>query len=175
MKIIFKKGNLIKMFNEEKFNCIAHQCNTELNSELCGGIAGTIFKTYNTASFFNNSIINTYKLIRYSLLGQCRTCKVDKNKIIFNLYSQYSVSNPTKGIDSMQCRLSYLKQGLEEVKDFMILNNYNNLGLPLIASGLAKQKEFYDVSDLSYFKEYIMPTIKEVFKTTNINITIVYL
>jgi hypothetical protein len=175
MKIIFKKGDLIKLFDKEKFNCIAHQCNTELNSELCGGIAGTIFKTYDIASYINNSTINMYKELRHDLLGQSRACKVNNNQIIFNLYSQYAIGFPRKGIDSMQCRLSYLKQGLKDIKDFMILTNYSTLGLPLLASGLAKQKEFYDVSDLNYFKEYILPTIKEVFKTTNINITIVYL
>ena len=172
--IKFKKGDLLKAFDNKEVDCIAHQCNTFLISFDCGGIAGKIFKKFENVANINTSEIlhNRKNNCSYALLG-----KVSGFDNIFNIYSQYRTGNPTTGIDSMECRLSYLKEGLTTVANYIIAGNMKTLGLPLIASGLAKQAkaEYYKMSDLEYFKKFILPTVKEVFKNYDIQVTIMYL
>lgn len=175
MKIKYRKGDLIQLFEKNQFECIAHQCNTLLASELCGGIAKAIFAKYPRASI-NNSLKIKEVVGRAEILGAISIGdKEDATGLIFNLYAQYNPGSPSKGIDSFQCRLSYLKEALAKVKYIMKLQDYKTLGIPLIASGLAKQTGFTSFDDKEYFKLYILPAIKEVFKFDDIEITIVYL
>lgn len=177
MKIKFKKGNLLELFDKGNFDCIAHQCNTLLASELCGGIAKVIFGKYSNAALANNirvknGIYNTELLgdlsYGYIVIGDCVGT-------VFNLYSQHKPGSPSNGIDSLDCRLSYLKESLHKMRDIIKKEDLKTLGIPLIASGLAKHNSFKTFDDKEYFKRFILPTIKEVFKNTDIEITIVYL
>lgn len=164
------KGNLIDMFKDGEVDCIAHQCNTVLISEDCGGIAGVIFKNFKEAAITNTNEILTYRQanLSYSLLG-----KTSGSMGVFNMYSQYKPGHPTTGIDSMECRLSYLKEALYTIKDAMYASGLKSLGIPLIASGLAKQKGFHNMPDLEYFKRFILPTVKE--STNGIEVKIIVL
>lgn len=170
--IKYKKGDLISLFDKGEFDCIAHQCNVFLISIDCGGIAQKIFNTYEQTAVANSNAILTYRKnnCSYSLLGKVTGC-ID----VYNIYSQYKPGSPTHGIDSMECRLYYLKEGLNTIKQHMGANNQTKLGIPLIASGLAKQHNMKAIPDLIYFKKFILPTVKEVFKNSLINVTVVYL
>lgn len=175
--IKFKKGDLLKAFDNKKVDCIAHQCNTFLTADKCGGIAGLLFNCYPSLRDNHNTYINNYKNNNHQLLGDAKGVTIKGINYIFNIYSQYKAGNPTTGIDSMECRLSYLKEGLTTVANYIIAGNMKTLGLPLIASGLARQAkaECYRMSDLEYFKKFMLPTIKEVFKDYDIQVTIMYL
>lgn len=172
MKLKFKKGNLLELFDKGNFDCIAHQCNTLLASEVCGGIAKYIFGKYKEACFSNNKALEYYS-DKTMLLGKISGLS-SVNKV-YNLYSQYRPGIPTTGIDSMHCRIGYLKECLGRVKNDMRIEGFISIGIPLIASGLAKQKHFENTPDLIYFKRFILPVIKDVFKNTDIEITVVYL
>jgi hypothetical protein len=177
--IKFLKGDLLKAFDKGKFNCIAHQCNTLLTSEHCGGIAQAIFGKYEEASVSNTNRV-TEQLSRYLLLGDISVGVIPGNsketdRIVFNLYAQNNPGRPTHNIDSIECRLSYLRECLNKVKNNMIINYRTTLGIPLIASGLAKQNRFYDMPDLEYFRKFILPIIEDVFKESNIQITVMHL
>ena len=101
MKIKYKKGNLIDLFERGDFDCIAHQCNTMLTSEFCGGIAQAIFGKYPRASSANNLRIQEV-LNRIDLLGTISIGEKEiLNGLIFNLYSQNNPGPPSKGIDSL--------------------------------------------------------------------------
>lgn len=173
MKIRYRKGNLLDLFDKGEFDCIAHQCNIILLSESCGGIAKAIFGKYYRASQQNNSRL-LEKISRVDLLGDISIGeKAGFSNYIFNLYAQCNPGPPSKGIDSLECRLSYLRECLHKVRNVMMMNCYTTLGIPLIASGLAKGN--LNLTDREYFNKTILPVIKKVFIDTNIEITVVHL
>lgn len=167
-KIKYVQGDLIKMFKDGDVDCIAHQCNLMLQSEFCGGIAGTIFKNFKDAGDANNSFLAGKSIT--DCLG-----RTSGTQYVFNIYSQIYTGCPNNGADSMECRLSYLKEGLNTIKLYMGANNQTKLGIPLIASGLAKQQNMKSMPDLSYFKKFILPVVKDVFKHTDITVIVAYL
>lgn len=177
--IKFLKGDLLKALDKGKFDCIAHQCNTLLTSEYCSGIAAAIFGRYKEASISNTDKI-TQGFSRYILLGDVSigvipTNMPERDKIVFNLYSQSNPGAPSNNIDSMECRLSYLRECLSRVRSTMNIKYYTTLGIPLIASGLAKQQGYHVMPDLEYFKKFILPIIEDVFRESNIQITVMHL
>jgi O-acetyl-ADP-ribose deacetylase (regulator of RNase III) len=176
--IKFLKGDLLKAFDKGKFDCIAHQCNTLLASEHCGGIAKIIFGKYANVALANNLRIKNGEY-NTELLGNISYGYVVIDNCIgtvFNLYSQHKPGSPSNGIDSLECRLSYLKESLYRIRDVIRKEGLKTLGIPLIASGLAKHISFQDMPDLEYFKKFILPTINDVFGLDdNIQITVMHL
>lgn len=155
------KGDLIELFKQGEFDIIAHQCN-------CMGVMGAgIAKKL--ATEFPHIDIKVYR-IEYSinLFGTCELFETDYG-LIANMYSQFNVGRCKEaGIDSFEVRLGALENCLYQINE----NNKGlKIGLPLLASGLAKKKSNLD--DLSYFHSFILPSVKKCLR--DMKVTIVYL
>ena len=67
-----------------------------------------------------------------------------------------------------------LKQCLILVKNHYIIQSHFKLGIPLISSGLAADKQLKGtMTDLEYFKKYIGPIVEEELK--DLDVTVYYL
>lgn len=163
--IQFKQGNLLEAFENGEVNFIAHQENCVSDRYL--GIAKLIHEKYPTT------------LTNKPIFGEGIYHDIDENKIIMNMYSQYYPGSPStktfikRGyeiVDSFQTRITALSNCLET---FEYIKNDCKIGLPLIASGLAKVKEKFHTSDLNYFKKYIFPVIEKYIN--HLDVTIYYL
>jgi hypothetical protein len=92
-----------------------------------------------------------------------------------SIESKYAIGN--KIFDTFENRCYALRCALKEAAN-MIDKSYK-IGLPLIASGLAADKELkykYALAinpDLQYFKKYIAPIVEEEFK--DLDVTVYYL
>lgn len=134
-------------------------------------LAGAIFKNFKNAAWINDMTISEVKSYsrQHIILGG-----VSYSDKVYNIYSQYKPGAPTKGIDSLICRLSYLNEGLTYVKNDMLVNNMKVLAIPLIAAGLAKDSSFIG-TDLEYFKKAILPIVEVVFENSDIQVKIMHL
>lgn len=161
--IRFIKGDLIELFKQKEFDLIAHQCN-------CVGVMDTGLAKVLAQEF---PIIDLEVVgIRTSvnLFGTYECFGTDYGYII-NMYSQFSTGKcHENGIDSFEVRLGALENCLNNINKY---NKNKHLGLPLIASGLAKKKECADWDDSTYFKSFIYPSVKKCLK--DMKVTIVYL
>ena len=155
------KGDLIQLLKDEEFDYVAHQCNCRVLEQSCSGIARAIFDNFNDAANNQNKVATSQH--PHHLLGNMKESK----EHVLNLYTQYNPGRPTYGIDSFDCRISYLKEAFRRVANSI---GDLRLGIPLIASGLAKDPS-YDYSDEEYFRKIIAPEIEPILK--NINTTIV--
>ena len=153
MALIYKEGDLVKSFLETtEFDYIAHQCNCRAGSENCSGIARTIFDVFPEAAKNQDEVSAARN--PWIELGKFKESKEG----VLNLYSQFNPGRPTYGIDSLECRMSYLKEVCQRLN--IGLKGFK-LGIPLIASGLAKS-HLYDYSDLEYFQKIIAPIIEPI-------------
>lgn len=175
IKII--NGDLIELFEKGEFNAIAQQNN--LQSVNGRGIALSLVKKYPKIQYWsdlrqrNALSFGTYDVIE------------DNGKYIYCLYSQWFLGAPTNRFigltslvkDDFDTRLKALKLSLLRMcADLFCIfsNNKITLGIPLIASGLARQKGYENLTDLEYFKQFILPTIEKVLEDyPNIELTII--
>jgi O-acetyl-ADP-ribose deacetylase (regulator of RNase III) len=155
------QGDLIQMFKENKFDMIGHQCN-------CAGLFGAGIAKALAKEFLQIDIevIGVGQAVK--LFGTYEYFDTEFGHII-NMYSQFNVGSCTQvGIDSFEVRLGALENCLHTINKN---NKGKRIGLPLIASGLAKQKS--DLDDLSYFHSFILPSVKKCLR--DMKVTIVYL
>lgn len=160
----YVKGNLIDLFKQDEFDLIAHQCNCK--GLYYAGIAGALYKE------FPEIDIEIYDLWdSVDKFGTIEPIDTDYGKII-NMYSQFNPGRCTKsGIDSFEVRLAALKNCL---KDISIEYPGKRIGIPLVASGIAADKERKeDLNDLEYFQTFIAKHV--YFYLLNLDVTIVYL
>lgn len=162
--IKFKQGDLLEAFKNGEIEVIAHQENCI--SKQYKGIAKIIHNLYpetidRNRYFGNITVHNTI------------------NGIVVNMYSQYYPGSPSDKLfikydyeipDNYHNRIIALQNCLKSIKA-----NYSDkkIGLPLIASGLAKNNNLKHSSDLDYFVSYIYPVIEDYFKY--LDVTIYYL
>lgn len=122
------KGDLLKLFEEGKFNVIIHGCNCQNN--MGSGIARSIREKYPIA----------YK-------ADCATIKGDKSKLgslsvalvpinykpcyIINAYTQYNYGTHKRQVD-----YDALRSCFKEIKS-RFGNHGNKIGYPMIGAGLA--------------------------------------
>lgn len=166
--INFKNGDLLEDFKNGVVNVIAHQCNCVVG--MGAGIAKQIADTYQLSEILD-------KGFRKNGIGKCLLIPIINKKYIFNLYAQYYPGPPynIKSIDGIydtfENRIKWLRSSLIDMIGY--LDNTDKIGLPLIASGMAKDKSKGDADDLIYFRKHIYPVINELL--SNFNVTIYYL
>lgn len=154
------QGDLIQLFKQGEFDLIAHQCNCK--GLFGAGIAKQLVKEFPIAY----EVESHFKAV--TLYGTNIAFETEYGFII-NMYSQFNVGDCTDtGIDSFEVRLGALENCLNKINEN---NKGATIGLPLIASGLARKKS--DLDDLSYFNSFILPSVKKCLK--NMDVTIVYL
>lgn len=143
------KGDIIEAFENNDIDIIIHQCNCTAGHGK--GIAKVLSTKYPE---INIPHIWVYK-------GDYKPILVgNSNKWIINMYTQVYPGAPTKDkTDSFETRLKWLDRCL---KGIAYSFRYKIIGMPLIASGLAADKEIKgSMSDLEYFKAYIAPTVEK--------------
>ena len=159
------KGDLIELFKQGEFDIIAHQCNCF--SIFGAGIAKRLVEEFPAIELQDKQ--SDYSSIdRFGTIDDILV-RASGYRTIINIYSQYRPGGCTlTGIDSFEVRLGALENCLYQI-------NKNNkglkIGLPLLASGLAKKKSNLD--DLSYFHSFILPSVKKCLR--DMKVTIVYL
>lgn len=155
------KGDLIELFKQGEFDIIVHQCNSV--GVMGAGIAKVLAKEFPQ---INVEVTGVGQAV--SLFGTYEYFETEYGHII-NMYSQFNTGKCKEvGIDSFEVRLGALENCLYQINE----NNKGlKIGLPLIASGLAKKKSNLD--DLSYFHSFILPSVKKCLR--DMKVTIVYL
>lgn len=174
--IQYIKGDLIQEFDKRNINILIHQCNCTTGIQVAG---------------FAKALQNKYPKINKSLefkgdkFGKAYYTS-HKDSLIFNCFSQYYPGKPSnssfmnnglKLIDSHKTRLEALRQCLNFIIEDYIQEG-DNVAMPLIASGLAANKELKQgLTDLEYFVKHIEPTVKDCFKNMldRINLKVYYL
>lgn len=162
--IQYKKGDLLKAFASKEVGVILHQENTE-GLRRFSGIAKQIHDSY-------RGLTTKHVLVcqRPDVFGSIVVHKVEEGTII-NLYSQKYRGAPSKR-DTFEERIEALKSCLNKVKQ--VVSKEDKLGFPLIASGLASDKNRKgNLSDLEYFEKYIASIIEECI--AGYDVTIYYL
>ncbi len=172
----YKQGDLLIAFKDDEVNVIMHQCNCTVG--MGAGIAKEIAREFPIVNLINDELLD-----QSDIEGKCYPIAITNKKYIVNLYSQYYPGAPSEreilfgenkgNLDTFRQRLNWLRKSLK-----MYVEEYSNkddiIGLPLIASGLAADKNKKNgLSDLEYFKKYIAPTIEE--ELQNFNVTVYYL
>lgn len=162
MALKYVKGDLIQMFKENQFDYLLHQCNCFSSG---AGFAGALFNEYPDAKPLSQY---SYAHVRFGT----NNYKLTPNGMIVNMFSQYNPGGCTDtGVDSFPFRMTALNQCLLKIH---YLEGPLKIGIPLIASGLAADKELKgNMTDLEYFKEVIASTVKRWLK--HHNVTVVYL
>lgn len=160
-KIKYKQDDLIRLFKEKEFDMIGHQCNCL--GLMGAGIAKVLVQEFPQINLGVNSIRQSIELFGTYDIFQT------EYGLIANIYSQFNLGRCLEiGIDSFEVRLGALENCLNNInEDF----STQHIGLPLIASGIAKKKSNLD--DLSYFHSFILPSVKKCLK--DMKVTIVYL
>lgn len=161
MVINIKQGDLIDLFKNGEFDIIGHCCNCI--GIMGAGIARSLAQEFPQIDLEVNGVGQAVKLF-----GTYEYFDTEFGHII-NMYSQFNVGKCTQvRIDSFEVRLGALENCLHAINDN---NKGKSIGLPLIASGLARKKS--DLPDLSYFHYFILPSVKKCLK--DMKVTIVYL
>ena len=136
MNINIIEGNLLDMFEEGKFEVIAHGCNCI--GVMGGGIAFQIKNRFPVAFYrymqrYESSGLN---------LGDCQLVEYDTNKkVIFNLMTQYFTTYSNNGVPPFDI-IAYqtaLETMIKQLKDYFNEDDFPviRVGLPRIGSGLA--------------------------------------
>lgn len=114
------------------------------------------------------------------VFGTIRVYQFAPTKGIINLYSQKYRGSPNNSDDNIDLRIEALHICLKEVNNQLkgLKEEYSekllSVGLPLIASGLAADKQRKGtMTDLEYFKKYIAPIVEEELK--DLDVTVYYL
>lgn len=114
--------------------------------------------------------------------GKIEYTEVEESQYIVNMYSQFYPGSPNNSKfahysgylleDNFENRINALKKCLEEVKSvFNTETSSFRVGIPLVASGLARKNGYQSMSDLEYFKQFIAPVVEEILP----NVTVYYL
>lgn len=198
--IQYKQGDLLEAFNKGEVNTIIHQCNCTVG--MGAGIAKLLASAYEGLRDFDKSTRKHYiddikspnLLIASHTAFQVHSVNEvahkDKKRIL-NVYSQFYPGPPRKDeemFDTFDNRIAWLKRALIDIYNYMLVGSYSvNIGIPLIASGLAadknkklqikqnnkgltdKEVSFY------YFKKYIEPLFKDISDLKNASVTVYYL
>ena len=159
--IKFVQGDLIALFKQKEFDLIGHQCNCV--GVMKAGIAKVLAEEFPQIDVEVNGVGQAVSLFgTYEYFGT-------EYGYIINMYSQFNVGKCSDvGIDSFEVRLGALENCLHNInEDF----SGQHIGLPLIASGIAKKKS--GLNDFDYFSTFILPSVEKCFK--DMDVTIVYL
>ena len=165
--ITYVKGDVLKAFDEST-NCIL------MHQENCISIKKSGFAKILYDKFPEAHIQK--RLPGY--FGDVIFTQVSKDKFVYNLYSQYYPSGPKgemctfegfRAIDDYETRIKALEKCLYKVESHISETNRKIL-LPLIGSGLAKDKSKSHFSDLDYFMSYIGPTVDKILGNFDINV-----
>lgn len=165
MKII--KGDLINLFEKGRFEYIGHQCNMVSISNMCGGIARKIFHEYPNTARAQDWVVHN----RGNLDFTGGLYVFDTYEKVINIYGQYypgGGSTEKTDIDFYERRRDIM------ASIFKIMNKElsgKSIGLPLIASGLAKGYDGLNISDFKYFETFIQPIIGTYL--TDLDVTII--
>jgi len=157
------KKDIFKSLEDKTIDVMMHQVNCI--GAFNAGIAKLIRNKYPLVyNFYITKVRSASKFI--DLYGTYQFIQID-NGYVVNLFSQYFTGEPTSNQipqsqynDDFFTRINMLKKTLGSVKKEIPENL--TIGLPLIASGIAKSSEHKKLSDLEYFKKFIEPTIEEV-------------
>lgn len=197
--IKYKQGDLIEAFKKGEVQTILHQCNCTVG--MGAGIAKSLCNSYKdldtydkkTRTYFIEELNRPDLLLGWHTLFQVHNSKedVDLRTIprIINIYSQYYPGKPNKELlkfDTFKQRLAWLKSAIDDIYNYMLVGNCStNIGLPLLASGLAASPEHkarvreVGITDkdtsLYYFKEYIEPIIGVLATLKDSKVTVYYL
>lgn len=167
--MIYIQGDLISLFKEGYFNCIAHQTNCQ--KLIRSGVAGALAKEFPSIRYTDEEHYKKFQ-DNEDMYGTLAITETPFGDII-NLYSQFQGGRclPT-GIDSFHMRCVMLEQGLDKIN-----SQYKGLriGIPLLASGIAAYPGFQEEYGfhLNYFKKFIAPIVSECL--FEMDVTIVYL
>lgn len=164
--MIKKQGDLLEGFKNKEYDYIIHQCNCILLSHNCSGIAAKIFKEYPDAANANDKIL-TNNFTEEDVFGSFTVCPSG----VINLYTQLFPGPPSIKVDSKDTfykRMEALYNALKLLNTTII---GSSIGIPLIASGLARRKS--NLSDLEYFETCIEPIIEETL--TDVDVLIIHL
>lgn len=164
--ITYIKGDLIKAFESGEINIIAHQCNCQGN--MGAGIAKLLANKYPELKQTDKERCDLFKDEPERLVGRYSLYEPNEKQVIYNIYSQYFIGSPKTGFDTFEQRLNWLIRALWYIKgNTRYLKGDSieplNIGIPLIASGLAKDKNKPHTSDLDYFQKYIASHIENIF------------
>lgn len=125
-------GDLLSLFEDQKYNAIAHGCNTFVN--FGGGIALSIKNKYPEAFETDRKAGST----KQNYLGNYSVCELkDTSQFIFNLYTQDTLGwnklHDAPPADYTAVYRAFLKLN----KDYKDKDNFK-IAIPLISAGLAK-------------------------------------
>lgn len=147
------KGDLLDLFDQGEFDIIAHGCNS--HSIMGAGIAAQIKERYPAA--YNADRFSDLGPI--SKLGNFTFAFIPKDKVIFNLYTQYNPGPNAEPFLIATCfnKMKLLLERFEGLKTAKI-------GIPMIGCGIGglnwddikpiieKQMEGYDLTVVKYEK-----------------------
>ena len=162
----YKQGDLLKAFEEGEVNVLLHQENCE-GLGYFAGFAKALHKKYPDLTKLQQ------EYCKKDVFGTICVYDLKDNKYIVNLYAQKYRGSPNNSNDTIALRFEALRQCLKEVSK-QVKNESFEIGLPLIASGLAASKQLKGtMTDLEYFKKYVAPIVEEGLK--DLDVTIYYL
>lgn len=164
----YKQHNIIQAFETKEIDTFIIQENCTVG--MRAGISKLVLNRYPEVEKYNLEQLNIAKKSPEDVLGMLIPYKLNNQRYIHGVYSQYFPGSPWVGFDTHDHRLNWLFKGLDT---FRRINSNIKLGLPLIASGMAKNKKLSYTSDLDYFKKYIAPIVEEALE--DIDVTIYYL
>ncbi len=186
INIEYIQGDIFKAFEDKHFNFLLHQCNCTVG--MGAGIARIIKDKYPSVSKMDNKLIhydvfqNEFPLKVY---GNSFINKVDENKYVVNLYSQFYIGSPEKvdNNDNFYGRKQALKRAFKhfliQVESLGLINKTIEIGMPLIASDLAADSDLKEgLNTLEYFQRYIEECFiesKYIGESIKINIKVYYL
>ncbi len=145
------QGDLLKAFENKEVDCILHSCNLTIG--MGAGIAKAIAEKYPMIVEYDKFIRNKATYTPESLLG----IPFGKDGI-YNLYIQYFSGGSKEGFDTTKQRFYWLSKALTQINK---LEKGKTVGIPLLLSGLAKDKSKPYTSDLNYFQNYIEVMVKD--------------
>jgi len=185
--LIYINKDIFEAFDRGEINILCHQVNCEGLSYFAG-IAKIIHRKYPELTkkhidFCNQSYMK-------DVFGQILVHRISTNKSIVNLYAQIMRGKPKKFPlvakleknpnyngnltdkyfiekfyeDSLSHRMKALENCLKQIHSKYVDEDVV-IGMPLIASGLASDKNLKgDMTDLKYFKEYVAPIVEKELK-----------
>lgn len=177
--INYIQGNIIDAWENNEINALAHQCNCV--TRQVSGFARALFIKFPKFSEHHFTYIENnpscFNTIYY---------EIENNKALINIYSQYYPSGPNNlffvrngiyYVDDFETRCDALKNCFKTIFENVILENQGlNLGIPLIASGLAADRNLKNnMTDLEYFVVHIEPILKNIELNNNFKINVYYL
>lgn len=175
MRVINK--DILLALKQGEIDYLLHQCNcVGLNG---AGIAKQIVKTYPQVDKDNKAMFGQF--------GQYSAVQVNSEpyRAIVNLYTQYYIGSPSNKVfmceyeisDNFKNRSIALRKALKQFRTDILSNKIpqGRVGLPLIASGLAADKQLLrSVKDnLEYFKTLIYPIVEEELYGLEVSVYIV--